>query len=112
MSLNLIACGFWLLIAAAIFITGLATGKWYLNVHLGDFPPFSSGWLALLLALYNLARWWSIRSYRRQRLAEQDALAKRFHRHRDERREPEQPPDPNFNFTEPPADPKEGQPPG
>jgi hypothetical protein len=110
MSLNLIACAFWLVLASAIFITGLATGNWYLNIHLGDFPAFSSGWLALLLALYNLARWWSIRSYRRQRQAEQEALAQRFHRHREERAESAQPPDPNFNFTEPPAGPEGGQP--
>ena len=111
MTLNLIMCAFWLLVAAALLITGYTTGKWYLTVNLGG-GPFSGGWLALILALYNLARWWSVRSYRRQRQAEQEAFAQRAQRHRAEGRGPEQPPDPNFNFTELPADPDEARPPG
>jgi hypothetical protein len=107
MSLNLIACVFWLIVAAAIFVSGDQRFVFQIGA-----VRFSSGWLALLLALYNVVRWWSIRSYRRQRQAEQEALAKRFQRHQDERRDPEQPPDPNFNFTDPPAGPKEGPPPG
>jgi hypothetical protein len=107
MTVNLIACAFWLIVAAVIF----ATGDPRFVLHLGG-VQLSSGWLALVLALYNVARWWSLRSYRRQRQEEQEALARRFRRRDEELPRPEQPPDPNFNFTEPPAGPEGGKPPG
>jgi hypothetical protein len=111
MLFNLIMCVLWLLVGAALLITGYTTGRWYLTVNLGG-GSFSGGWLALILALYNLARWWSVRSYRRQRQTEQQAFAQRLKRHRAETRGPEQPPDPNFDFKEPPTGPDEGRQPG
>ena len=64
---------------------------------------FSGGWVAFIFALYNVARWWSIRSYRHTRQAAIEAEAERERRHREEqRREQPQQLDPNFNFTDPP----------
>ena len=99
--MSLIFALFWFALAAFIFITGRLGGTSGLG-----------GWLAIVFGLFSLARWWSIRSYRRQRQADEEALARRFHRHSEERRGPEQPPDPNFNFTEPPAGPEGGERPG
>ncbi len=63
----------------------------------GKIGGISLGWVALLLGLYNLARWWSWRSNRTLRRADQEARAVR-------RREPRAPaaPDPDgpFNFDQ------------
>lgn len=64
---------------------------------------WSAGWLLLLLALYNLARWWAGRSARH---AEQ-ALAQ-ARRPREARPRPAREPDTAFDFTEP-ADPQRSQ---
>jgi hypothetical protein len=97
MMLNLVLAVLWVVVAGAIFLSGDER----LFIRLGT-AHFSSGWLALGLALWNLVRWWSVRSYRRARQAEQEALARRSRRHAaEERREPAEP-DPNFNFTDPP----------
>jgi hypothetical protein len=105
-NLNLFAAIFWFVVGVAI----LATPQDLLVIRLGG-VQFSSGWLAFVLVLYNLVRWWSLRSYRQQRQAEQQALAKREERHREERREQVEP-DPNFNFTDPPPSPGGGPRPG
>jgi hypothetical protein len=61
----------------------------------------SLGWAALLLAAYNLVRWWSQRSARlRQQAAEE------IERHRPQRRrgEPEPERNPDFIFDDPPPE--------
>jgi hypothetical protein len=105
MNLNLVFAIAWLIAAVILFTIS------DLSIPVGG-TKFSSGWVALVLALYNVARWWSVRSARRQRLAEQEALAQRAHRNRvEERREPVEP-DPNFNFKDPPAGQGDGPSPG
>jgi uncharacterized membrane protein len=107
MNLNLIFAVGWLVAAAAIFLSRDER----LGVHFGG-VPLSSGWVAIVLALYNLARWWSIRSSRRQRQAEREALAERMHRRHDEERPEPVERDPNFNFGDPPPGPEAGPRPG
>ena len=70
----------------------------------------SWGWLALLLALYNLVRWWAGRSAAAERRLEAEARA-RYHREHHPR--PVQEPDPTFDFSKPPPPPEgEGRDPG
>ncbi len=96
--MNLIFAVIWLVAAAAIFISGDP----HFVLRLGG-TSLSGGWLALFFAVYNVARWWSRRSYFRQCQAELEAKADRERRHREERRaEEKETPDPNFNFTEKP----------
>jgi hypothetical protein len=58
------------------------------------------GWLAVLMGLYSLARWYSMRS-----AAEQQALtAERLRRRRERPREPAER-DPTFDFSDPPPPP-------
>ncbi len=99
----------------------LAVGAWILATQ-ATLPPESTwakvpvggahvslGWLALVLGLYNAARWWAGRALRAQK--EQEArLAERTGRPSRPRR-PEGPPpepDPNFDFSDPPAGPPPG----
>lgn len=64
----------------------------------GKIGGFSLGWVALLMGLWSLARWWNIRSYQALRQAERAALEQRRQRSREH---PE--PDPNspFKFEDP-----------
>jgi hypothetical protein len=64
----------------------------------------SLSWLLLGLALYNLLRWWQVRSYQIQRRQEK-LLEARWRQREMPRYEPPREPDPNFNFTDklPPA---------
>jgi hypothetical protein len=61
----------------------------------------SVGWLLLVMAAYNLVRWWSVRNWQIQQ-AEIQAQAARVRKRYSERRE-ERVPDPNFDFTDAPA---------
>ena len=67
----------------------------------------SASWLLVVMALYNFARWWSVRSYRAQQRALRAEDAARYRRLHDRDR-PE--PDPTFDFTSPA--PPENPPPG
>jgi hypothetical protein len=88
---------FWLLIAGALFVW-----KWRgpdnpaLNLR---GTGISLGWLALVLALYNVARWWS----RRSAVTQDRTLwqARRDRHNSPANRDPgPTPPDPQFDFTE------------
>jgi hypothetical protein len=76
-------------------------GPW-LNPQMRPWSRFgiNAGWLALLLALYNLWRWWLIRvgQTRRREWAE----AQRRRHHEDYERRPVQEPDPTFDFSDRP----------
>ncbi len=78
---------------------GLLVAQGWAGVENGYLPlgdaRLSIGWLMLLLALYNLARWWGWRLYDARRRAGQ-ALADR----RERRREPDREPDPTFDFSD------------
>jgi len=64
----------------------------------------SIGWFALLLGCYNMVRWWSRRS---DRLRELQKTALRHHRRGGdgETQRPEQPPNPDFDFSQRPREP-------
>jgi hypothetical protein len=102
--MNLILAILWLLGGIAVLAYEHFTGDVRWRIRGTD---LSIGWLLLVLAGYNLARWWSLRSYRveQQARALQRAQAKFLRAAPRERRD--EPPDPNFNFTDeppPPAD--------
>jgi hypothetical protein len=88
----------WLVLGVAILVTDPPN----LHLRLGGFD-FSAGWIALLFAGYDLARWWGLRSaYLRRRAAEE------MERHRPPRRpagEPEPERNPDFIFDDPPPEP-------
>jgi hypothetical protein len=98
--MNLILALVWLLGALGVFGYEYYTGG---KVAIIRGTDLSIGWLLLALAAYNLARWWSTRSWRADQRALQMSQANRYravhHEHRD------QPPDPNFNFTDQPSPP-------
>jgi hypothetical protein len=91
----------WLAVGVA-----LLTWRWFGRGEL-DLNIFGSGislgWFALVLAVYNLARWWSSRSYAIRRQQAIEEAWRRQHRSTIHERPPATP-DPNFIFTdEPPA---------
>jgi hypothetical protein len=64
--------------------------------------PLPLSALALLMALFNVARWWSVRVLRNQRRG----LEAPTYRHRPLRRpSDDRDPDPTFRFTDQPAEP-------
>jgi hypothetical protein len=54
----------------------------------------SAGWIGLLFFGYNMARWWGTRRRETDRRLLRPTPARPVH--------PEQPPDPNFNFSDKP----------
>ncbi len=102
--MNLILALLWLLGGIAVLAYDYFTGGVpFLRIRGTD---LSFGWLLLVLGAYNLARWWSLRCSRAAQQAQWMAQAQR-HRAAHHRERPEDPPDPNFNFTDqppPPAD--------
>jgi hypothetical protein len=92
---HLVMAVVWLVLGVAILITdppGLRLTPFGLDLSLG--------WFALLLAGYDLARWWSLRlSYQRRRAAEKTEQ-QRPARRPPETAEPERNPD--FIFEDPP----------
>jgi hypothetical protein len=107
MNLSLILVVFWVVVAAGIFILDPPQ----LRIRIGD-SSFSSGWVALFLALWNMLRWWSYRSARaRNEAAVQTEQRLRRHERPAEDSAPERNPD--FIFDEPPApERKDAPPPG
>jgi hypothetical protein len=93
----------WSLSAVVLFAYEHFVGEARRRLRWGD-DSYSVAWVMLVLALYNLVRWWSRRSYRAdQRMLEIDR-AKREWEMRRRHSEPAGPLDPNFNFTnEPPS---------
>jgi hypothetical protein len=62
----------------------------------------SAGWVAVVLALYNVVRWWALLASARGR-ARNDAGARRpMGRHPTPHHRPGQEPNPAFDFTKPP----------
>lgn len=116
--LNLILAVFWLCLSVGIFVFQSLVPvddrrSLLLMVQLPGSPPFSAGWIALLLAVYNVFRWWLRRAYRDQLQSVHDAEAdwKRRRRQilRQERREEEHNPELDFR-NPPPEGPREGEP--
>jgi hypothetical protein len=94
--MNLLLAGFWLAVVVVIFFKSQGDGKEAF---------FGSNWfvfscLAMLMFVYNIARWWSIRTAKAQQQTLREALARQ--REQEDRTRPERTPDPNFDFREVP----------
>jgi hypothetical protein len=103
--MNLFLAIVWLVLGLGVLAWQLITGDQSWGLRLGD-TRISAAWLPMLLALYNLARWWGIRSARANEQYLRTLEASRPHHARHHaHREPPGPPDPNFDFTnDPPQD--------
>jgi hypothetical protein len=115
--MNLFLALFWLACAALLLLYEQLLGGGRSRIHVGE-TSISYVWLMLVLALYNLMRWWSSRSARAtQRALQQDRTGREWRR-RLRSIEPPLERDPNFNFTDEPPPPSKGditdqpQPPG
>ncbi len=97
MKISAILAGFWLLVGATL----LVADPQELQVRVGG-QSYSAGWVALLLAAWNLVRWWSVRSSGRQQRASDEA-ARRRERARREREVPPEERNPDFQFEDPPT---------
>lgn len=101
---NALLALFWLLLAGNFFLYEQLYGvPLRYRLPLGGINP---GWLAILFAAFNCYRagWtWSYRRRRKREIAEQEAFHQRLGRHHREEARREEPPDPNFIFTDEPA---------
>jgi hypothetical protein len=106
--MNLFLTLFWALCAVVLFAYEQFIGEAKFRIRVGA-SSFSAAWLMLALSLYNVARWWGNRSYRAEQRAIEIARANREWEERRGHRQPAEPPDPNFNFTDqPPTTPSSG----
>ena len=102
MNLNLFMGAFWLLLGGALVVYTWvdpigAPRVWDTNI--------SIGWVGIVLALYNFARWWSSRSLARDQRAMLEARMRRELAECRDHPEPEREPDPTFDFgRQPPTD--------
>jgi hypothetical protein len=99
--MNLFLALIWLIGAVVLLAYEHYLGESPFRIRAGD-TNFSAAWLMLVLGIYNLVRWWSLRSYRMEQRAQELAQAKREWERRRRSSEPAGPPDPNFNFTDQP----------
>jgi hypothetical protein len=99
---HLIMAGLWLILGGVLIAWQMQHPGAKALTILGT--GISFGWLALVLALYDLVRWWNRRTflYTRESLAKTQSMP-----HRHEESEPSSAPEilnPEFNFTdEPPS---------
>ncbi len=100
--MNLFLALFWLLCALLLLVYEQFFGDVKFRVHIRGFS-FSYVWLMLLLVLYNLQRWWRIRTKRVKQAALQKARAESNGRRHFHAKDPARPLDPNFNFTDEPS---------
>jgi hypothetical protein len=94
----------WLLVAAGICVYQVMHPEsGWLWMKLGG-TPISLGWAALLLGVYNLARWWASRASMLAQKKEAELAQRDSPRRARRREEPPSAPDPNFDFSDkPPA---------
>lgn len=108
MNLNLLMAVVWFVVGVGLLVVTYTMGDDALPFRV-RFLPISPGWLALLLCVYNVVRWWSRPRRRRDPVAAALEARRRMHR---ERENPPPAPDPTFNFTDaPPPDPPRPSPP-
>jgi hypothetical protein len=101
MSINLFMAMFWLLLGLGLVIYHtMFPGEQFLRMRFLDISP---GWLIMVLAVWNLIRWWSLRQAEKDRQYEEDLAYKRQRRHEGEpkRERVEEPPNPEFDFNRP-----------
>jgi hypothetical protein len=103
--MHLVMAVVWLACAVGVFAYEHFVGDLGRRFRIAN---LSIAWVLLLLGLYNLARWYSSRAYRREQEAIRIAQATRMRTVRDRDRPP---PDPTFDFTDRPARPPLDQPP-
>ena len=107
-SMNLFLALFWLVCAAVLLAYEHFIGGGRFRIRIGG-ESFSAAWLMLVLAVYNMVRWWSSRAHREEQRKLEIARAEREWRQRHRPATPSGPPDPNFNFSdEPPPQPNRG----
>lgn len=107
--MNLFLAIVWLLLAAILFVYERSHGPIEMRIRLGGLN-LSMGWIMLLLGIYNIARWYSMRAYRNEQRALFAALRQRLLQQRGPRDEPYREPDPNFRFTDEPTPPSRPHP--
>ena|SRR6516225_8409895 len=102
MNLNLFMAIFWLILGLGLVIYHA------LNPQQGNFriigTDLSAGWLIVVLAIWNVLRWWSARAADKDRQFEEDAAFQRQRKHYDQlsQREPEKEiVNPEFDFSKP-----------
>jgi hypothetical protein len=103
---NLFMALFWLVLGVLVV--------WYHHFVDGDFfgqdilgsgiPRVWMALLAFLLVPYNLVRWYNARSYVANQQVSDSIMEARRRRDHAEGRHGDQPPDPNFNFSDRPKD--------
>ncbi len=95
--INLIFAGIWLSCGVTLLLHEHMSGRLVIAAPSGINP----GWLCILLAAWNLFRaWynWLFRRRRQRQIEDDEALRRNWKEHQ----RPEQPPDPNFQFTDGP----------
>ncbi len=101
MYINVILSAMWVVVAIVLLAIPQTlegqpwAGRLLENRHL-------LGGVALVLAVYNLARMQSIRAFQRDREAIDQAAAARYRLQDEHERETDAPPNPAFNFDDPP----------
>jgi hypothetical protein len=111
MNINLFMAMFWLLLGLGLVIYHwMFPHEQFLRMRFIDISP---GWLIMILAVWNLLRWWSAKAAERDRRYEEDAIYQRQKRRQGEPRREEEAPNPDLDFTRPtPTEGESGPPPG
>jgi hypothetical protein len=94
---NLIMAAVWLVLGVAVLVADPPQ----MRFSFGG-TTFSTGWVALLFAAYNVVRWWSLRSRELRRRAAEELERRRPGGRPPGRPEPERNPD--FIFEDTPPD--------
>jgi hypothetical protein len=102
--MNLFLAIVWLVLAVVLSTYEAINGPSSLRIRWGG-VDLSLAWVMLLLALYNIARWYSLRMVRNEQRALYEALRQRLLQQRHASGEPGREPDPNFRFTDEPPPP-------
>ena len=82
MNLNLLMAVVWFVVGVGLLVVTWTMGDDALPFRV-RFLPISPGWLALLLCVYNVVRWWSRPRPRRDPLAAALEARRRMHRERE-----------------------------
>lgn len=104
MNINLFLAFFWMVAGCGIMIWDSQKPGGPTFVIRGT--TISIGWLGVIMGLYNVVRWWAVRSNQALRRAREEEEARR---HLAAQRRPTVEPDPNFQFTDRPPRPEESR---
>lgn len=100
MNLNLFMAIFWMVLGAGLVLYHwMFPGEQFLRLRWTDWSP---GWLILVLAVWNVLRWWSARAAEADRRLEENLVYERQHRRHPLPVERDQPPNPDFDFSSAP----------